>query len=290
MGFSAAPETRGDYAARVTAFDNQVAIVTGGGSGIGRAMCEQLADARAHVIVVDIDGGKANTVAAGLGSRGARSAEAVRVDVTDGPAVEELVDGVCKQHGRLDYIFNNAGVCIIGDTLSFSMDDWNKLIDVNIRGVVHGTVAAYQRMAKQGHGHIVNTASMAGLVPSPLFTAYALTKHAVVGLSRSLRLEGKEYGVHVSAICPGIIDTPMVDSPRKGIDVDPREHADRFYPVDKCVRDALAGVAKRQDLIVVSPMAKFATTLDRISPWAYDRIASSDFFKGRGPKRTALED
>ena len=92
-----------------------------------------------------------------------------------------------------------------------SLDDWYQLFDVNVRGVVHGIHAAYPLMIAQGHGHIVNTASVSGLIPSPGMGAYSATKHAVVGLSRALRVEAAQHGVKVTAVCPGLVQTPIVE-------------------------------------------------------------------------------
>ena len=128
---------------------------------------------------------------------------AERVDVTDAVAVQRLVDGTVAREGRLDLLFNNAGIAVFADARDTSLEDWNRLIDVNLRGVVHGVAAAYPLMVRQGSGHIVNTASAAGLLPSPANIAYAATKHAVVGLSLTLRAEAVHHGVGVSVICPG---------------------------------------------------------------------------------------
>jgi len=272
------------------AFEDRVAIVTGGASGIGLALGQQLAACSAHVIVADIDDAGSTKAMELVTQAGARSVEASHVDVTDVSQVEALIDGTIQKHGRLDYMFNNAGIAIIGDALAFSQQDYDRLIDVNIRGVVHGTRIAYSRMADQQHGHIVNTASMAGLVPSPLFAAYAMTKHAVVGLTTSMRIEGDKHGVRFSALCPGVIATPMVDSPLRGVDFDPKtqmgELPFELYSAQQCARDALRGIAKRQTIITVTPMAKMAHALHRASPRAVERLMLSESFQSRAPKRT----
>jgi NAD(P)-dependent dehydrogenase (short-subunit alcohol dehydrogenase family) len=140
-------------------FAGKQAIVTGAGSGIGAALCRALVEAGAHVVCTDIDGEAAERTAAALGDK-ARSA---RLDVTDASAVQATVDEVVDRAGRLDLLFNNAGICWGGDTELLTLDQWNAIIDINLRGVVHGVAAAYPLMLRQGHGHIVNTASMAGL-------------------------------------------------------------------------------------------------------------------------------
>jgi NAD(P)-dependent dehydrogenase (short-subunit alcohol dehydrogenase family) len=246
----------------VSSFSGKVAVVTGGASGIGRAIAQALVRRGARVIVADIDGERAREAAREIG------AEAEQVDVVDPAAVEGMVDRVWRAHGGIDYMFNNAGICIVGDARKFELADYHRLIDVNVRGVINGTYAAYQRMAERGSGHIVNTASIAGLVPSPRFTGYAMTKHAVVGLSTSLRLEAARYGVRVSAVCPGVIDTPMAHNALLRGDMD-RKAAIRQIPMyapEDCAEDVLAGVEKNRPLIVVTPQAKAAFALHRFAP------------------------
>src|SRR4051812_28103555 len=144
----------------------RVAIVTGGGSGIGEALCRALAARGDTVIVADIDGASAERVASDI--RGVAS----KVDVRDATAVQALVDDTVATHGRLDLIFNNAGIGVGGDILDLTIAHWDRIIDINLRGVVHGVAAAYPVMARQRSGHIVNTASVAGLTPPPYLTPY----------------------------------------------------------------------------------------------------------------------
>ena len=161
------------------AFAGKTAFVTGGASGIGRALTVELLAAGARVTIADIAG--APEAARALGC------QAVALDVTDAEAVTRAVRAFVSAHGRLDYLFNNAGVAVVGETKSMSGADWRRVLDVNVSGVVHGVHAAYPILIQQGSGHIVNTASAAGLLPIPGAVAYATSKHAVVGLSTSLR-------------------------------------------------------------------------------------------------------
>src|SRR5690348_14060197 len=142
----------------MTSYVGKSAIVTGGASGIGAALGKALVGAGAHVVLADLDGDGAEKVAASLSGPG--SARGVRLDVTDADAVEVLVEEVVDEHGRLDLVFNNAGITLLGETEKLTLAQWNTIIDVNIRGVVHGVAAAYPRMIAQHGGAIINTASM----------------------------------------------------------------------------------------------------------------------------------
>ena len=185
-------------------FTGKQAIVTGAGSGIGAALCRALTAAGAEVVCTDIDEAAAARTAEPLGARSRR------LDVADAAAVADCVAEVVDRAGRIDLLFNNAGITWGGDTELLTLDQWNAIIDVNIRGVVHGVAAAYPVMVKQGHGHIVNTASMAGLAAAGQITSYVMSKHAVVGLSLALRSEAAAHGVGVTAVCPSAVDLSLI--------------------------------------------------------------------------------
>lgn len=247
----------------------RTAIVTGGGSGIGAALTRALVADGADVVCADIDLAAAEKVVAGLGGPG--SARAVRLDVTDAAGVQQVVDDVVGTHGRLDLMFNNAGISLLGDTEALTLAQWDSIIDVNIRGVVHGVAAAYPQMIRQGGGHIVNTASMGGLMAAGLLTSYVMTKHAVVGLSLALRTEAASRKVGVTAVCPAAVDTPILDKGELG----PVRGRDYFLkgqgikrPVDPDVLAAkvLAAVAANTPLVVEPVQARIAWRLGRLSP------------------------
>lgn len=174
-------------------YDGATAIITGGASGIGQAIAEELAKRGSDVVLADLQIELASKVAAGIRAAGGKST-AIQLDVMDCSAVEQVVRETVARTGRLDYMFNNAGIFISGGVQLYSMADWDHIINVNIRGVIHGVHAAYPVMIAQGFGHIVNTGSIAGLIPSPGEVAYATTKHAVVGLSKSLRAHAGSDG------------------------------------------------------------------------------------------------
>ena len=189
------------------------------------------------------------------------------LDVTDKAAFEALIADTAEQHGQLDYLFNNAGIAVTGEVADNTFEDWQRTIDINQMGVVYGTLAAYELMREQGRGHIVNTASIAGLMPAPMLTAYAMTKHAVAGLSLSLREEAKAYGVKVSTVCPGIVRTNIVgsdDMRRLNLSLDDpfefiRQKA-RINPIsaDDAATYILKGVRKNLPEIVFPAHGKFA--------------------------------
>lgn len=247
-------------------YTGKVAIITGGASGIGRALGEELARRGAQAILADMNAKLLEETAASIADAGHR-AKTVNIDVTDFEAVKKMVDDTVSEYGRLDYIFNNAGVVTFGEARDLSYDDWRKVIDTDLYGVVNGVMAAYPIMVKQGFGHIVNTASLAGLVPAMGIVPYVTSKYGVVGLSNALRSEGADLGVKVSVVCPGLIDTPMKNS--KVIKVD-REKllaaAPKLLPVEKCAAEILRGVERNRAIIVVTASAKFFWVLHRLSP------------------------
>jgi NAD(P)-dependent dehydrogenase (short-subunit alcohol dehydrogenase family) len=252
----------------MSVFKDKIAIVTGGASGIGAALARELGRRGAVVVLADVQIDAALGVAAKITASGGRAA-AQYLDVTDGEAVQRLVARVAAEHGRLDYMFNNAGIAVFGEFRDLPAADWKRILDINVNGVFAGTAAAYAVMVRQGAGHIVNTASLAGLIASPGLAAYAASKHAVVGLSVSLRAEAAAYGVNVSAVCPGFIRTPILDSKTVGI---PKEsesmaqvHRMAMAP-ETCAAQVLAGVAKNKAVIPITGHAKLMWRLNRYIP------------------------
>src|SRR5271155_6103986 len=193
----------------------KIAFVTGGASGIGAALATKLASEGAEGWIADRQIDAAQELAPRLDGGGAK-AHAIELDVRSYPSFEGAVAEAVQQSGRIDYLFNNAGIGVGGEIDAYSLDDWNDVFDVNLRGVVHGIQAVYPIMIRQHSGHIVNTASMAGLVTSPGLGSYTATKYAVVGISKALRVEAERHGVQVSAFCPGVIRTPIMAGGRDG--------------------------------------------------------------------------
>ena len=250
----------------------KIAFVTGGASGIGAALTTKLVDGDAEVWIADRQIGPAQELAQRL-NRGAAKAHAIELDVRSYPSFERAVAEAVQQTGRIDYLFNNAGIGVGGEVDSYTLDDWNDVFDVNLRGVVHGIQAAYPIMIRQHSGHIVNTASMAGLVTSSGTASYTATKHAVVGLSKALRVEAERHGVQVSVLCPGAIRTSILTMGKYGrydgvSDEQLLKFWEPFRPMapEKFADRALRAVLRGDAIIVVPAWWKAFWYLERLSP------------------------
>lgn len=233
-------------------FKDKVAIVTGGASGIGRALSEALYRRGSRVVVADIDLARAQHVAASFdGPNG--HARAAAVDVTRPDLMKQLVTDTVSSFGRLDYMFNNAAATATrGELRDLPLEPWHRAIDVNLLGVVHGAVTAYSVMIRQGYGHIVNIASIAGLVGFPTSIPYSATKAAVVNLSFSLRAEAAAQGVKVSVVCPGPIHGE-------------KERVE-LMGVERAAQLILRGVERNQGIIVFPFSARLLWWIYRLWP------------------------
>lgn len=190
------------------------AVITGGGSGIGRGMALAFAEAGMNVVLADIEEDRAEAVQKEVERRGVRGL-AVYTDVSKADSVQALADTAFRELGEVHLLCNNAGVVTFGTIDQLSLADWRWVLAVNLYGVVHGVQAFVPRMREQpGEKHVVNTASTAGMWPHPTLAPYVASKYAVVGLSETLRLEGKEYGLSCSVLCPGNTRTDIVSSSR----------------------------------------------------------------------------
>lgn len=238
----------------------KVAVVTGAGSGIGEGIARAAASAGMSVVVADIDMQKAQAVAADIGEH----AMACKVDVSSMASVEALRDATLQRFGAVHLLCNNAGVWIGALMHDADIKDWQYLINVNLYGVIHGVKAFLPLLVKQGEGHIVNTASMGGLISGPPEGLYTTTKFAVVGLSEALLLEVADKGVGVSVLCPGLVNTNLIT---QSFAVRPEE----FNPgIDH--RQPAPDVASG-----ISPLAVGAQVLDAVREGNFYIITHDDY-------------
>ncbi|GAB7187816.1 SDR family oxidoreductase [Kitasatospora sp. Ki12] len=256
--------------------DGRLVVVTGGGSGIGRATALAFAEEGARVVVCDLDLAAAERTAE-LASLIGPAAHAYRVDVSDGAAVDAFAQTVAAEHGVPDVVVNNAGIGHSGTFLQTTEKEWQRVLDVNLWGVIHGCRAFGTLMADRGQGgHIVNVSSAAAYLPSKALTAYATSKAAVFMLSDCLRAEFVGHGIGVSTICPGIVNTNITRTSTFSATSSAEQaakqaraaklYARRGFPPEKVATAILAAVRTGKSIVPVTPEAKAARLLSRLSP------------------------
>jgi NAD(P)-dependent dehydrogenase (short-subunit alcohol dehydrogenase family) len=257
----------------------KVAFITGGASGIGAALAAELVKRAAEVWIADRQIGEAQKLAQRLNEAGGQ-AHAIDLDVRSYPDFQHAVGEVVRHSGRIDYLFNNAGIGVAGEVDSYTLEDWDDVFDVNLRGVVHGIQAVYPIMIRQHCGHIVNTASMTGLVATASQASYSATKHAIVAISKTLRLEAERHGVRAAVLCPGAIRTPAVTGGKYGRthryrDEGLRDMAERGRPItpEKFAKRAISAVLRGDVIIVIPAWWKAWWYLERLSPTLSMRFA-----------------
>jgi len=251
-------------------FRDKGCVVTGAASGIGYAVSEALLQAGAVVFLVDRDSKTLASAVEQFSSYAGR-VYSMSVDVTNQEQVQHMVEHAASRHGRLDVLFNNAG---LGGTLPIgevTLEHWRRIIDLNLWGVIYGIHFALPIMRKQGGGHIVTTSSLAGLLPIPFQAIYCTTKYAVVGLSESLRFELEDEGIHFSVACPGSVVSRIWGTPIVGERLELKPPADAI-PAAEAAKTILAGVANKEGIIALPESARSLWRKYWSSPEALESI------------------
>lgn len=260
-------------------FNPRTAIVTGGAAGIGLALAQQLVDGGCFVVIADKDAVTAEGAAQQLNSGREGCADARVLDVTDRAAIDALVHEVAADHDGLDLMVNNAGALFAGPFDETTAAHWDLAIALNLRAVVDGTHAAYEVMKAQPvrggrRGTILNTGSLAGLMPGPRMTPYTTTKWAVVGFSQALRAEAAAHRISVSVLCPGYVDTKLLDEvtmPTAGyrpgsFRANTRLLQGRLLTPALVAQKAMDGLESGRAVIPVGAFAQFVWRAQRFAP------------------------
>ena len=266
-------------------FRDKVVVITGAGSGIGRATALAFAEEGAELVLADIDLDRLRAVADEIGRDDSRVLTR-EVDVAEKEQVEDLAEFVLGTKGRVDILYNNAGVAIGADFVSTSIEEFEWIFSINFWGMLYGIKAFLPHMMERRFGHIVNTSSVAGLCATPGMPAYCSTKFAIAGLGESLRAELKKYNIGVSTICPGVIDTRIVADGCLHLRNDTRATNERvvnFYrrfgwPPERVAKAVLKAVRKNRSVVPVGIEAWLQWIGKRLSQRNHDAIVE---FVGR---------
>jgi NAD(P)-dependent dehydrogenase (short-subunit alcohol dehydrogenase family) len=260
---------------------NQVVVLTGAASGIGRATALACAKRGAALALCDLDEERLDQTAGDAQKLGAtRVLREVR-DVGSAEAVRAFAERVTRELGPADLLVNNAGVAVFGGFLHTSLDDWRWITETNYWGVVHGCHYFLPPMVERGRGgHVVNVASAAGFVASEALAAYSTTKYAVVGLSEALRDELARHEIGVSVICPGFVNTPIVERMRvRGVDAPDALRArvgswyrKRNYDPERVAESILDAVRDNRAIVPVAPEAHLLHAMKRLLPSLSPRL------------------
>ncbi len=234
---------------------DKTAIVTGGGSGIGRRVAIALAEYGANILIADLDREAADRVVSQIASKG-QKALGMKVDVTEPDDVQGMVELALQTFDRIDVLFNNVGISIRGPAETFTLEDWNRVIAVNLTGMFICAQAVGRIMIKQGGGKIINTSSVSGKLGHPGNMAYAAAKHGVIGMSKVMAVEWGKHNINVNCIGPGVIRTPMTEA-------------------------AFENRKRYQDLVSKVPMGRLGEPEDLIGVVVFLASGASDYVTGQ---------
>lgn len=258
--------------------EDGVVVVTGAGSGIGRATALAFAKQGKRVAICDVDEARLGSLAGELGDRVLLSR---KVDVADRAQMAAFAEEVHQHVPAVDVIVNNAGVAVGGTFLEISLDDWDWIIGINLKGVVHGCHFFVPKMVERKRGQVINISSILGIYPAPTVTAYVATKFAVLGMSQSLRAELAQHHVGVTAICPGMINTQIVADGRvRGAVGERREKVKATFRKSGASPDVVAAaildaVRTNPAVRTVGKDAAVIHTLTRFAPRFSMKLAST---------------
>jgi NAD(P)-dependent dehydrogenase (short-subunit alcohol dehydrogenase family) len=256
-------------------------FITGGASGLGRALANRFADAGYSVCIGDVDDGRGAEALAELKAKG--TAHYVHCDVTHESALQSAAEWLQSNWGGVDVVINNAGVASAGGISEFSMDDWEWIVNINLLGVVRGCKVFTTLMREQGSGHIVNIASLAGLIYPPKMASYCATKAAVVALSETMTMELDPDNIKVSVVCPSFFRTNLAESLRAS-DPDTQAATQRLVNKAKLGAEEIAGrvfnsIEKGEFYILPHPEGR--------SIWRLKRLLPFKIYRARMLKQTA---
>ncbi len=240
-------------------FQEKIVLITGASSGIGRALSEALAQNGAIVFNADIRQFHSEV----------KNITYLPLDVSNEVQFRQVFEEILKKYQRIDYVINNAGIGIAGEAQDLGLEQWKKVVEVNLMGVIYGTKMAYDLMLLQRSGHIINIASMAALIPFPIAIPYATAKHGVLGLSKSLRVEGMGYGIKVSAVCPGFVESDLYQNAIKSYTTTEKIKSTIPFPIvptRKAVEYILKGIAQNKAVIIFPFYTRLTFWVERFFP------------------------
>lgn len=264
---------------------NKVALITGAGSGIGRATALELAKRGAQLWLTDIEEKGLAETAAMVEKQSVRCNTMI-ANVASSTDMKKVAKAVHAQHAALDILINNAGIGVAGRFADTTLKTWNKVLDVNVKGVVHGCHVFVPNMIKQGQGHIVNVASAAAFIATKEMPIYSTSKYAVLGFSESLRADLYDYGIGVSAVCPGVINTPIVNNTLfegdMGKDDSVKQKIDQFYQKrnytpEKVALGIIHAIEKNVGVQPISPESWAMYLSKRWVPSIVERLGKKKF-------------